>query len=144
MYFLEILLPLWSLLFSQKLHLFFIKPYAIISRFSIFCFDSSLQRFKVLRRSPWKQGWVGGWDLLCSVIFVAKLVCSDQQQHRQKQFPRKPKHSAISRQLVKNPEKKLMLITNSTIWLVWQKDKNQLDLLIFFSGEKWYEDHLWF
>lgn len=101
MYFLEILLQL-SFFFSSETP-FVIKPSVITWSSSRFGCPSSLQTVKVLRSSPWKQGRVGEWNLLCSVIFVVKLVCSDQQ-HRQKQFPRKPKHSAISRQLVKNPE----------------------------------------
>lgn len=42
--------------------------------FSIFGLDLAAERLKI---SAWKWGRGGGWDLLCSVIFVVKLVCSD-------------------------------------------------------------------
>lgn len=101
MYFLEILLQLSF--FPQRLHLFLLSLLSLSGAPLDFAAIPACRKLECWGVPPWKQGRVGEWNLLCSVIFVVKLVCSDQQ-HRQKQFPRKPKHSAISRQLVKNPE----------------------------------------
>lgn len=57
----------------QGFHLFLYQVLCYWS-FSIFGLDLAAKKLKIC---AWKWGRGGGWDLLCSVIFVVKLVCSD-------------------------------------------------------------------
>lgn len=60
--------------FCLRDFIFFLYQALCYCSFLIFGLDLAAERLKI---SAWNWGRGGGWDPLCSVIFVVKLVCSD-------------------------------------------------------------------